>query len=191
MRRGRALVFALLVLAGGLSLGQGGWIYAKARLAQLLLHVAWQRALAGADAPRPWPWADTTPVARLHFQRGGDYIVLAGSTGRTLAFAPGHVAGTARPGSIGNCVIGGHRDTQFRVLRNARPGDVVTVQGLDGRTTRYLVDDLRIVDRHDTWVARNTPTPRLTLITCYPFDALIPGGPQRYVVRASLARQGL
>jgi hypothetical protein len=24
----------------------------------------------------------------------------------------------------------------------------------------------------------------LTLITCYPFDAIAPGGPQRYVVRA-------
>jgi sortase A len=188
MSRSRSALFALLVLAGGLALGQGGWIYAKARLAQLLLHVAWQRALAGAAAPRPWPWADTTPVARLHFQRGGDYIVLAGSTGRTLAFAPGHVAGTARPGTSGNCVIGGHRDTQFSALRDARPGDRIDLESTDGHTTHYLIDDLRIVDRHETWVARNTPTPRLTLITCYPFDAVLPGGPQRYVVRASVAR---
>jgi len=30
------------------------------------------------------------------------------------------------------------------------------------------------------------PTERamLTLITCYPFDAVVPGGPLRYVVRA-------
>jgi len=42
------------------------------------------------------------------------------------------------------------------------------------------------VDRHDTWVARDAGDTRLTLVTCYPFDALRPGGPQRYVVAARL-----
>jgi sortase (surface protein transpeptidase) len=30
--------------------------------------------------------------------------------------------------------------------------------------------------------------PRLTLVTCYPFDAIEPGGPLRYVVTAELAK---
>ena len=31
--------------------------------------------------------------------------------------------------------------------------------------------------------------PMLTLVTCYPFDAVVPGGPLRYVVTA-LAEKG-
>jgi sortase A len=74
---------------GAIHLGQGGYIYLKAQLAQLLIERAWQRALAGEAAPKPWPWADTWPVARLEAPaQGVSLFVLAGSSGRTLAFAP-------------------------------------------------------------------------------------------------------
>jgi sortase A len=43
---------------------------------------------------------------------------------------------------------------------------------------------MRIVDRRDTSVLTTSPGPTLTLITCYPFDAVVPGGPLRYVVVA-------
>ena len=43
--------------------GEGSWIVAKARLAQYLLQRAWIRALSGEANPKPWPWADTWPVA--------------------------------------------------------------------------------------------------------------------------------
>jgi len=45
--------------------GRAAWIEAKAQLAQVLVRRAWQRTLAGAGDARPWPWADTRPVARL------------------------------------------------------------------------------------------------------------------------------
>ena len=100
--------------------GNGMWLYAKAQLAQVLLERAWVRTLHGEQNVKPWSWADTWPVARLEFPRQHrSYIVLAGASGRTLAFGPGHVDGTAAPEEIGNCVISAHRDTQFRVLRDA------------------------------------------------------------------------
>ena len=43
-----------------------------------------------------------------------------------------------------------------------------------------------MVDHRDTWVAEDTLDTRLTLVTCYPFDAIRPGGPLRYVVSAVL-----
>jgi sortase A len=50
----------------------------------------------------------------------------------------------------------------------------------------YRVDETRVVDVNDTRILPSaTGRPRLLLTTCYPFDALTPGGPLRYLVLAS------
>ena len=176
---------ALLALAGALEFGRGTWILAKAELAQVLIDRAWQRRLAGEREPRPWPWADTFPVARLEAPAQGVRLyVLSGSGGRTLAFGPGHYDGTATPGGRGNSVVGGHRDTHLAFLRDVKLGDTLRVERPDGTRVDYRVRQLDVLDKRDTWVMRDDGRTRLTLITCWPFDALHPGGPQRYVVIA-------
>ena len=179
------LLIALLAVAGALQFGQGLYIHAKAELAQVLLERAWQRTLAGETAVKPWPWADTWPVARLiaPAQRA-DLLVLAGANGRTIAFGPGHLDGTPLPGGAGNSVIGGHRDTHLAFLRDVKRGETFTVERANGARTDYRVTDLDVLDKRDTWVTNNEGPSRLTLITCWPFDALRAGGPQRYVVIA-------
>lgn len=175
----------LLAIASAIYLGQGAYIYAKARLAQLLIEHAWQRALAGEAAPKPWPWADTWPVARLEApEQGVSLFVLSGSSGRTLAFGPGHEQGTPAPGTRGNSVIGGHRDTHLGFLERMTLGDSIRIQRADGVRVFYRVTQLDVLDRRDTWVTRNDGRTRLTLITCWPFDALRAGGAERYVVIA-------
>jgi len=151
----------------------------------VLIANAWSKTLAGARAVKPWPWADTWPVARLTAPRSGeDVYVLAGANGRAIAFGPGHMHGTPLPGAAGNSVIGGHRDTHFAFLRELKVGDDITVQREDGGLRRYWVSDTQVVDKSDVHVARNAGPTRLTLVTCWPFDALRAGGPQRYVVTA-------
>jgi hypothetical protein len=44
-----------------------------------------------------------------------------------------------------------------------------------------------ILDRRDVWVIKKAGPTRLTLITCYPFDALRAGVRQRYVLLAFLS----
>ncbi len=182
-RAGLVLLLAVAAWHGG----RAAWIEAKAHLAQQLVRRAWHETLAGASDTRPWPWADTQPVARLMVPgRGVELFVLAGASGRTLAFGPGHVSGTPLPGEPGNSVVSGHRDTHFAFLRRLRDGDEVVVERRDGRRQRYAVNGTRIVDHRETWVASDAGDTRLTLVTCYPFDALRPGGPLRYVVTALL-----
>jgi sortase A len=165
--------------------GRAAWIEAKAHLAQALIRRAWRQSSAGAGDTRPWPWADTHPVARLIVPgRGVDTFVLAGASGRTLAFGPGHLDGTPRPGARGNAVISGHRDTHFAFLRRLERGDQVLVERRDGRRHRFVVSSTRVVDRRDLGVVADAGDTRLTLVTCYPFDAIRPGGPLRYVVVA-------
>jgi sortase A len=176
-----------LILFGVLFLADGTWIYTKARLAQLLLLRAWGRTVRGERNARPWPWADTHPVARLRIESTeADYIVLAGASGRTLAFGPAHVDGTPLPGRNGNCVISAHRDTQFAALEKLRAGDVLQLTTPDRKTHHYRVSGTRVVDKHDTSVLRSGSRPQLTLITCFPFDAVVPGGPLRYIVDAEM-----
>ena len=86
---------ALLCLAlGSWHLSGAIYIHLKAELAQVLIARAW----ASGSVQRPWPWADTWPVAEL-IVPGLDVsrIVLAGDSGESLAFGPGHSFASAMP----------------------------------------------------------------------------------------------
>ncbi len=174
-----------LAIAGVTSFGHGAYMLAKAELAQVLLQSAWTRTQGTGVAARPWPWADTHPVARLIMPaRDADVLVLAGASGRTLAFGPGHLDGSAAPGEPGNAVITAHRDTHFRFLQRVAVGDEVVVERPDGAKRHFRVRHAYVADHRALNLPRDTARPTLTLVTCYPFEALNPGGPLRYVVVA-------
>jgi sortase A len=176
---------SLLVAVGLAQLGQAGWIYLKARLAQHLLQRAWARTLRGEASAKPWPWADTWPVARLRAPAHGvDLIVLAGVSGRTLAFGPGHAEGSALPGAPGTAIVTAHRDTHFRFLERLRQGDEIVVDVPQRPRARFRVMELSVVDARTAVIRRERETAGLVLMTCYPFGAVAPGGPLRYVVTA-------
>jgi len=179
------ILAGLLLLLGVWQLGGGMYIHAKAVLAQLLLQQAWDRTLQGDSQAHPWPWADTWPVARIRVpELDVDQLVLAGASGRSLAFGPGHVDGTAAPGSDGNLVISGHRDTHFSWLARVQGGDEIILELPEGEQRNYQVVQWSIHHESETGLLGQSADPLLRLITCYPFDAIMPGGPLRFVVTA-------
>ena len=182
------ICITLLAIAGAASFGGGAYMHVKAQLAQWLMHAAWTETRETGAPVRPWPWADTHPVARLVAPaQEADVLVLAGASGRTLAFGPGHLHGSALPGDAGNAVITAHRDTHFRFLRAINPGDELVVERAGGGTRHFRIRGAYVTDYRDLRLPRDTSVPTLTLVTCYPFDALNPGGPLRYVVVAEAA----
>ena len=184
MRRWLAWIVVILTTVGSWQVAQAGWIHAKAILAQELIASAWKDARAGHVARRPWPWADMRPVARLTVpSRHIELFILDNASNRALAFGPAHVSGTAAPGSGGNSVIVAHRDTHFAFLRNLNADDEIDVETFRG-LARYRVREVSVVDKSDTRVLDAADSPQLTLITCFPFDAVRPGTPLRYVVIA-------
>lgn len=187
----RNWLLALLVLltgAGMACFGNGIYIYAKAELAQALLHAAWTQTQASGVPVKPWPWADTHPVARLVAPaQDADLLVLSGASGRTLAFGPGHLDGSANPGDPGNSVIIAHRDTHFRFLQRVATGDPMVVEARNGTRRHFRVRRTYVVDYRALDIPRDASVPTLTLVTCFPFDAISPGGPLRYVVVAEAA----
>lgn len=156
------------------------WIPAKAELAQWLLERSWDDVQTGAIEARPWPWADTQPVALLEAPTHGiRQIVLAGDSGRNLAFGP-----TLHGDSLGrDVVISGHRDTHFSFLAQLRHGDVLRLETPSGPRD-YEVAFTEVVDTNRHNLILEPGVDRLSLVTCYPFDSLDAGGPLRYVVTA-------
>ncbi|MEM7584903.1 MAG: class GN sortase [Acidobacteriota bacterium] len=175
-----------LILTGLAMTAWGAYLPAKAGLGQHLLQQAWERAQITGVVQRPWPWAQTWPVARLRAPAHGiDQIVLEGADGESMAWAPGRVSGSANlRESAGNVALAGHRDTHFAFLRDLVPGDVLVLSDIEGRRRSYRVEETLVVDQTAVEVLGATSEATLTLITCYPFDAVRPGGPLRYVVRA-------
>jgi len=148
---------------------------------------AWTRMQSGASRVTPWPWADTWPIARLTARSGdADLIVLAGGSGRTLAFGPGHMSASAMPGEVGNAVIAGHRDTHFQFLKDVQLGELLQLESGRGQEYSYEVIAVDIVDSRKGSLLLDTDTAMLSLVTCYPFDAIEAGGPLRYVVTARM-----
>jgi sortase A len=173
----------VLLLTGIWQLAAGGWIHAKAWLAEHLIADAWAKTSRTGERMAPWSWADTWPVARLEVPRLGlSRYVLAGGHGRALAFGPGWLEGTTVPGGQGKSVISGHRDTHFRFLQRLKPGDLIHIHTAKGGRVDYHVTSWQILHEKAGWILSPDQRQQLILVTCYPFDALVPGGPWRYVV---------
>ncbi len=179
----RALLKAVLLAAfalGGQQVVSSAYLLAKAELAQYLIARAWRNSHNGAVPVRPWPWADTHPVARLHVPRLNiARYLLADASERTLAFGAGHVNGSGRPGDNISTVFAGHRDSHFAFLQHLQAGDLIQLE--TDRIHRYRVVDLRVIDSrtHSIPVRRHN---ELLLATCYPFENWQSGGPLRYLV---------
>jgi len=187
IRRSLRLTVACLLCFGFWQLGQGAYIPAKAWFAQELMLRAWTRTVEDDNHQAPWPWADTWPVARLSAKSGDvDLIVLAGGSGRTLAFGPGHLSASSLPGESGNSVIAGHRDTHFNFLRDVEIGESLVIEKIGGRKHLYKVIGIDVVDSRRGSLLLDTDAAILSLVTCYPFDSQDAGGPMRYVVTAKM-----
>ena len=188
-RRARIYACTALLALGAALLAAGLWLPLKATLAEELLNRAWTAARAGGGAVKPWPWADTWPVARLRLPPSASaepLIVLAGASGRGLAFAPGLLDGSALPGEPGVAVIAAHRDTHFHALARLALGDRFEIERADGETFAYVVTGIEILDTRTASLRLDALDSVVALVTCYPFDALVPGGSLRYVVTGEL-----
>ncbi len=180
----KTLLLIVLPLCGFWFIGNAAYIHAKAVCAQLLLETAWTETLTGHKEVKPWPWADTWPVARLSApELGISRIVLAGASGSSLAFGPGHLYGSTPPGGAGNIIISGHRDTHFSFLQKLKRGDHLQLES-DNTKKSYQITKIVIFDKTKTAVIPTDSKNKLLLVTCYPFDAIRAGGPLRYVVIA-------
>jgi len=180
----KVIIFILSVCAVYF-LASAFYIPVKAVIAQNLLYAAWQTTLAGEAEVKPWPWADSWPIARLRVPALEiDQIVLAGDHGSNLAFAPGQRVQSFSDKLSGLTMISAHRDTHFKFLRNLKLGQKIELQNEFGDVDIYQIEEMQIIDSGKTGIRAPDQGHWLTLVTCYPFNAINNSGPLRYVVFA-------
>ena len=177
---------ALLFALGSWLIGQGAWIHAKAVIAQWLLQKAWHETLITQRPVKPWAWADTWPVGRLIVPRLKiNQLILADASGQSLAFGPGKVGNrNFSNDDLEGLILSGHRDTHFSFIRDIRLGEKMNLQTVQGEWRHFVVNNTEVLDSRIDALPTNPDGTTLQLITCYPFDAVLPGGPLRYVVTA-------
>jgi sortase A len=191
----RTLFSILLVAVGAILLFLGARDYFGARFGQSEAAREFEQPVPDSPETRaaiePAAHHATTvaigdTLAKLKIPRlGTELYVVEGDGARELRRGPGHLAGTALPGQSGNCIIAGHRDTHFRVLKDIQPGDDIVIQTQTGQYL-YRVKRTHIVTPDDTTSLRPTTASELNLITCYPFY-YVGSAPKRFVVEAQLA----
>jgi len=181
------LIFFML---GLVSLMSAFYIPAKAQLAQYLLEQSWNESQLNKSKIKPWPWADMYPVARMKIPSiNMDIIVLFGSSGETLAFAPGHIGESVLPGNKGNSLISAHKDTHFQNLDKLQTGDAIFIERVDGKSFKFLVTNKNIVHTQKDKISLISEQAKLALITCYPLKGAYSNPDKRFVVSANYAEE--
>ncbi len=178
---GRALS-TLLLLVGAILLVYVGVEYGSMFHEQSRLTREWQLQ----QQTPPAPGVAVSTLTRLTIPKiDFDSVVVEGTDRKALLLGPGHMEETVAPGTSGNSVITGHRDTFFRHIYELTKGDSILVQRA-GKTFEYRVTGKKVVEPDDMSVVRPSTDVRLTLITCYPIYYIGPA-PKRLVVFSKLA----
>jgi sortase A len=132
---------------------------------------------SSAPAPRQDAFA-RIEIPRLRLKA----MVKEGGDEKTLSRAVGLIPGSAKPGTNGNTVLAGHRDTFFRPLQKIKVNDQIRLT-VPPNTYEYRVQWVSVVSPDDTELLKSRGTEELTLVTCYPFSMIGPA-PDRFIVNA-------
>ena len=170
---------ALVLIAVGIgTVLAGGSLWLAASTSQSEARTRWEEEARVTGA-------GTEALTRLSFPaQGQSFFVMNGASKQSLLRGPARLAFSAPPGPTGNCVIVGHRDTHFRVLKDLHKDEHIVLEWR-GQRFEYRIVMLAVIDAADRQFYRPGRRPVLTLVTCYPFSYL-GRAPRRYVVRAEL-----
>lgn len=181
----RRLIWLLLSLAL-IFLGVAFYIPAKAMLAQVLLRQAWSNTLLHhGQINKPWPWADTWPVARLIVpSQDVDQIILHDNAGNSQVFEPVRTVQSYQYKHINVITLNANHGNQFHFLEDVVIGEIIDLQNMQGQYQRYQVQNFHIIDMHNNSARTLQPGRWLIMIAGYPFSETSAGSSQRYVVTA-------
>ena len=185
MMRLYKIIPLILFLGGVFLVGRSVLYYSKGVAAKMLINNAWAETKETHSAVKPWEWADFHPVGRIEIESIGlDCVVLDKISGEALAFGPGHLSNTAKPGMMGNVVLAGHRDSHFRKLKKIKKDDLIKLESAFG-SSFYIVTDITPAAGDAIYWTEDTGADVLTLITCYPFN-FVGKAEDRYIIRGEL-----
>jgi sortase A len=184
-------IIKILLFVTGCSLClHASWLPVKAWLSQQLISYSWHQTINLKQEVKPWPWADTYPIAELSFERlNKRIVVLNGGDPTTLAFSAGAIAPFNQTRTTEPFVVAGHRDSHFSFLNEVLINDIISLADKHGQNQLYQVEEIDIVDASMGVLPVLANDSLLVLITCYPFintSNLVSESVERYVITAKL-----
>ena len=188
------LIKKSLLVTGSLLCLHASWLPIKGWLSEQLISYSWHQTVDLQQKTKPWPWADTYPIAELSFERLNKHVVvLNGGDPTTLAFSAGAIAPFNQARSAHTFVVAGHRDSHFSFLDGVVMNDIISLADKHGQSQLYQVEAIDIVDASTGELPILADDSQLILITCYPFTntrniANVAGSNsnERYVITARL-----
>lgn len=166
----KKVIKASLLITGSLLCLHASWLPAKGWLSQQLISYSWHQTIDLKQKSKPWPWADTYPIAELSFERlNKRVVVLNGGDPTTLAFSAGAIAPFNKARSTQPFVVAGHRDSHFSFLDEVVMNDIISLADKYGQSQLYQVEAIDIVDASTGELPVLADDSQLVLITCYPF----------------------
>jgi len=170
---------------GALLCIHSSWFPIKGWLSQQLISYSWHETISLHQKIKPWPWADTYPIAELSFKRlNKSIVVLNGGDPTTLAFSAGAIAPFNQVLSTKPFVVAGHRDSHFSFLNQVFMNDIISLADSNGQSQLYQVEAIDIVDASTGQLPVLASNSQLVLITCYPFTNSGSDSNERYVITA-------
>lgn len=169
------IISQLIILVGTLitlmCLSQLSWVYLKAYAAKLLIAQAWQQSLVDGQPHRPWPWADTYPIATLSIGDETQFI-LANASMRNLAFGVNADSGQT-PAQFDATIdtqrhpvnLFGHNDTHFKNVHLLDINDAIVIQTLS-KHRRYVINHKAYIHEHALSLNETSQQGQIRLITC-------------------------
>ena len=188
------IINIVLLISGGFLCLHASWLPVKGWLSHQLISYSWHQTIDFKQKNKPWPWADTYPIAELSFERlNKRVVVLNGGDPTTLAFSAGAIAPFNQTKSIKPFVVAGHRDGHFSFLNEVVMNDIISLTDQQGKSQLYQVEAVNIVDASTGELPVLADNSQLILITCYPFisasnigSATESDSNERYVITARL-----
>ncbi|KGJ90769.1 class GN sortase [Colwellia psychrerythraea] len=190
----KKLIKKSLLITGSLLCLHASWLPIKGWLSEQLISYSWHQTIDLKQQIKPWPWADTYPIAELSFERlNKQVVVLNGGDPTTLAFSAGAIAPFNQALSTQAFVVAGHKDSHFSFLDEVVMNDIISLADKHGQSQLYQVEAIDIVDASTGELPVLGDDSQLILITCYPFTntrniANVAGSNsnERYVITARL-----
>lgn len=185
----KGIIKKSLLILGNLLCLHASWLPVKAWLSEQLISYSWHQTINLKEKIKPWPWADTYPIAELSFLRlNKNIVVLDGGDPTTLAFSAGAIAPFNQAISTQPFVVAGHRDSHFSFLKEVLMNDIISLADKYGQSQLYQVEAIDIIDAATGKLPVLADDSPLVLITCYPFNDLgsdvSSTGNERYVITA-------
>ena len=169
----KSIIKTSLIVTGSLLCLHASWLPVKAWLSEQLISYSWHQSIDLQQKIKPWPWADTYPIAELTFERlNKRVVVLNGGDPSTLAFSAGAIAPFNQPSSTQPFVVAGHRDSHFSFLDEVFMKDIISLADKHGQSQLYQVEAIDIVDASTGELPILADDSSLILITCYPFTSI-------------------